>query len=902
MTRHPRRRSRLVARRGITLTVLAVVLGALATVQPVPTRLPVEAARAEAAATGSAFTVKGRNLGPDDVIPGTVPADYSKLEITVSQTTDLVNQAVVVTWKDATPTPRDRLLGVDYLQVMQCWGDPHAVDDPLGLKFRETCQFGAKLDAPDMPNRNNGDAEGVSANSRELTNGNSAGYPERDPGETLPADAQMVPFWPVTCQPVSAACEQPRTPDGSSTNPFPIIKDPKSGQDRQAFPEEVLARYFSSAVTNEYPYALTAGDGTGRVAFEVQNSLRAPDLGCGASYQDAAGEKPSRPCWLVVVPRGHTNPYTGADVSATGAVHGSPLTPALWQHRIVVPLEFEPVGDACPLGRAERLTSGTELAAEAARSWRPALCTAAGGPSVSYSAVGDFDAARQLLSPFATAPGLIYSAEPVSTTAGGPRIVHAPVALSGVVIALNIDVNLDKLNPVDPETEKLRGLGLSDLKLTPRLVAKLLTQSYRRDVPGNGGPTTNPGSIRDDPEFLDLNPVFRSWDDRPSFTLQGLMAPNGSSVAARALWQWVLADPAAAAWVKGTAQQPAPDQDGMRVNPSYAELLSGGAPDYFPKVDQTCVPETYKDKDGNDAEARLCTLDYRPYTGGLGKGAEQTLRSDTTGRSAPLDLFNIPITGIPEFSRIPRDQLGARFAMSVTDSASAARYGLYTAKLCKATYRQADRRYEATDCREADEAGMLAAARSAAPAQVQVIDPAKAWSAPGAYPLSLLTYAVADTTDPADARQDYAALVRYAVGAGQQPGAARGQLPEGYVPLPENLRIQARAAADALEQAVPPTTPTSTTDNPPAFDPPPAAGAPAPPAAVPTPGAVPSPAGTAPSPQPSTNNAARASQGSPLGNVRYLLVGVLVLGLVGGVAGPILRRYGTRYLPTDSVE
>ncbi|WP_433530883.1 hypothetical protein ACQPYA_01740 [Micromonospora sp. CA-263727] len=908
-----RSRTRAATRRALSVTVLALLLGILATLQPaaVGSRIGADPARAEQAAGGSAVTVKGRNLGPDEVIPGTAPADFSSFEVTVSQTKDLANQAVVVTWKGATPTPRLRQLGVDYLQLMQCWGDPNAADDPLGLRFRETCQFGTKLATPVMPNQNVGDLTSINAGSREIEGLGIAGYPERDPGETLPEGARSVPFWPVSCQPVSGSCEQPRTADGSPGNPFPMIKDPRRPDEREAYSEETLAQYFSPAVTNEYPYALTAGDGTGRIAFEVQNAMRAPDLGCGAPYLDSAGrEQPSRPCSLVIVPRGHLHPYTSEDVSVSGGVHGSPLTPALWQHRIVVPLEFEPIGNVCPLDRPERITAGTELAAEAATSWRPALCTAAGGASVSYSPVGDFEAARQLLAPYETAPGLVYSAEPVSTTDTDPAVVHAPATLSGVVIAINIDVNLG-VDRRDAETEKLRGLGLHDLKLTPRLVAKLLTQSYRRDVPGGAGPEKNPGSIRNDPEFLDLNPVFRSWEDRPSATLQGLMMPNGSSVAARTLWQWVLADPDAAAWLKGTEEKPAPDEHGMVVNPAYAEALRSGAPDYFPKAESHCVVEPWERED-RTGEANLCTLDYRPYTQGLGKGAEQTLRADIGGRASPLDLINVPLSGVPEFTKVPRDQVGTRFAMSVTDSASAARYGLFTAQLCRATYQAATGRYAASDCRGASTEGMQAAAEVAVPSEVRdvpVIDPGKAWSTSGAYPLSILTYAVADLTDPADARRDYAILLRYIAGAGQQSGFARGQLPEGYVPLSEALRARTRAAADQLERARPSATPTPGATAPPAAgnSPPPGApvattGAALPPAGVPSPGAVPSPANTAPSPQAPTDLAVRASQGSPLGNIRYLLVGILAVGLIGGVAGPILRRYGVRYLSVESDE
>ncbi|HET9255542.1 MAG TPA: hypothetical protein VFO16_10105, partial [Pseudonocardiaceae bacterium] len=69
-----------------------------------------------------------------------------------------------------------------------------------------------------------------------------------------------------------------------------------------------------------------------------------------------------------------------------------------------------------------------------------------------------------------------------------------------------------------------------------------------------------------------------------------------------------------------------------------------------------------------------------------------------------------------------------------------------------------------------------------------------------AYPLTALSYAVASpSTLDAAAGKDYAALVRYAVGPGQQPGTAPGQLPLGMAPLPDSLRTKATDAAATIE-------------------------------------------------------------------------------------------------------
>ncbi len=865
-----------VVRRAGTASVLSLALGLLLAVQP--TAAPIRAQPAAEATGGSSVTVTGRNEPPED---------FSPLEITVSQTRDLVNQAVVVSWRNAAPTPRDRFLGVDYLQVMQCWGDPDDPTDERGLKFRETCQFGVRLPAPAIPNNLQISSSSVEANSRAVLKG-LPGYPSPDPQENpqiLPPDARMVPFRSVNGE---------RSRDGSAAHPYRLIPDPAlPSRQIEETDVDVVRSYFSEGTTNEYPYALTSGDGTGRIAFEVQNAALAPHLGCGAPYTDGQGvQRPARPCSLVIVPRGSHHPYTGTDISTTDSIHGSPFTPALWKHRIVVPLRFAPVGGYCPIGKAERRTAGTELVAEAVSSWQPAVC-ANNGPVIGYSAIGDPEANRQVLLPNESAPGLVFTADPVKPGPADPAVVHAPVALSGVVIGLNVDANI-----VDPSlangtvpADVLRqaGAALRDLKLTPRLVAKLLTQSYVNDVsvvgsgPDGNGIAGNPRSIRYDKEFLTLNPIFNYWDRAQAATLDGLMVSVGNSAAARDVWRWILGDPEARTWLSGQA-----DENGMVVNRFYRGLASADL-DNFPKPDPKCYEQEY----GGETY-RHCSLDLRPYLGSFGETAVQTLRADSKGKSRTLNVFG----DIPKWDPLPRRSPGFRFAMSVTDSASAARYGLFSAALCKPKRDGAGKLVAPDDCRLPTTEAVDAAVRTAVPsgvAGVRLIDPVKAWQSPGAYPLSMLTYAVGDTSESPEARRDYAALLRYAAGLGQVLGVDQGQLPEGYVPLPQELRTQALAAAGQLERA---RSSASTSPSPantgPAMAPPARPGQPPAPSGVPSRGSVPSPGNTAASPAPAAQPAGQATPGSPIGAVRYLLVGVLVLGLVGGVAGPVLRRLAAR--------
>jgi hypothetical protein len=863
-----------MSRRQIAGFLVALIAASLLFVVE-PAAGPARGAAEDGGAGGtgsSSVTVHGRQQGYED---------FRELAVTVSKTRGLTNEAITVTWTGATPTPR-RAVGTDYLQIMQCWGDPDAAD------FRETCQFGMGLESPALFAPGGGSTQGsVDANLRDLFHTvPDPTYPLKDPVEPL-KEALMVPFRSVTGD---------RSKDGSPGQPFGTVRLSPT-YTRPETSVDVMGKYVSAETTNEYPYAMTGGDGTGRAVFEVQNDLFAPHLGCGASMPTPSGPRP-RPCSLVIVPRGHFNPYTGADVTNTNtAVHGTPFSARIWQHRIVVPLEFAPVERRCPLGKAEVDTAGSELVAEAVISWQPAVC-AGDGPIIGYSSMSDFEAGNRVTSPDEGAPGLVYTPEPVP--AASPVLVHAPVTLSSTVVAINIDYDI--INPLHvsgpptpEEFERLRALSVSDLKLTPRLLAKLLTQSYGRNTIGEVEEAENPDSIRFDKEFLTLNPAFRHWNRTQSATLDGLMVTATNSVAARDVWRWLLSDAEAKAWLKG-----APDENGMVVNQHWRELdLATAPPETFPKADPRCV-ENVGPEDG--VTYLLCPLEQFPPLGTNEEAARQTLRAHPKVkgeqlRPQPNEQRDWTPPPLYRYVELPRKSPGSRFAMSIVDSASAAKYGLLTAQLCKPK-RDADRNLVMPDdCRTPTrEAVSTAVASAAVPSAVEgapVIDPAKAWAAAGAYPLSTITYAIGDTSEPAEARRDYAKLLRYAAGSGQEPGQADGQLPDGYVPLPASMREQTMIAAGRLENWVTSTSAPPTDDTGGSGDP---GATPTPTDGVPSAGANPSASAGTPAAgvQPSADRASQSTLGSPLGIIRFILIAALVMGLLGGVAGPIMQRLATR--------
>ncbi len=791
-----------------------------------------------AAATGSAVTVSGRKGVFDD---------FSALKVTVSQTRDLANQGIEISWTGGAPTGDGAFWGKNYLQIMQCWGaDPNAAD------FRETCQYGRGRVPADAR-----DAIGLGQGN------NTRGFLAPDPNdELLAAKALSVPF-----RSVGGA----RTPDGSKAHPY--LDDDKDGNGEN----DGLSAYFSEYTTNEIPYARTTFDGTGQVVFEVQTNTEAPGLGCGVTVR-VGGTRAPRPCWLVIVPRGeHDATGRRVDGRKNGRLlDGSPLSATFFANRIAVKLQFQPVDRYCPDGKQERLTVGSELVEQAIRSWQPALC-ARNGPVFGYSSAGDGEAAQFISDPVIGAPGLAFVTEPVKR----PTVVHAPVALGAAVIALQIET---KINPTsDPELEKKRGTLVRDLKLTPRLVAKLLTQSYRSDVPGGtlaDAPeylAKNYNSIVDDPEFTDLNKDFKFFarNARPD----GLMVTAGNSALASQVWQWVLADPVAREWLKNGKSS----DTTMVLNENYRKIFAAaGPPEDFPKAESRCVQAP-------GAKAEWCTLDLRPYVGSLQDASVQTLRGD----AKPKIVWD-PNAQPPAFRTAPPQPIGQRFALSITDGASAARYGLVTAKL----------RNRHGDFVAPTSRSLLAATAAMQPGAVAGVlqtKPDKAVA--GAYPLTMLTYAAVNLEQPQAARKDYAALLRYAAGPGQTPGTLTGQLPAGYVPLPERLRAQAATVAGQVLRNRPGTAAPAgggTAGSPPDVPGPAGVTGPQPqpaPTGVPAAGAPPvtSPPGAPPAGSGAgITPVALTTRGYPVGPMRFAVLVILGVGLLGAVCGPVLLRISRR--------
>ncbi|MEU1161957.1 hypothetical protein ABZ372_14955, partial [Streptomyces sp. NPDC005921] len=171
----------------------------------------------------------------------------------------------------------------------------------------------------------------------------------------------------------------------------------------------------------------------------------------------------------------------------------------------------------------------------------------------------------------------------------------------------------------------------------------------------------------------------------------------------------------------------------------------------------------------------------------------------------------------------------------------------------------------------------------------------------------------ADQAD--DARQDYAKVMRYAAGAGQTQGAAKGELPYGYAPLPAAMRTQAEQAADRLEKGVTAADGSSGGTSSGGDDLSGTGGGGAAGGSVTggtgdgsagTSGGAAGGAGASGTPRPSTTpsetdpakqNVAQSGGYTPsevLGLIRWVVLGVLVAGGAAALSGPVLLRLSVR--------
>lgn len=778
--------ARGVAMRAVTVGIVTAVLVGTA-VGAAGTLLQAEPAAANSTATSSQVTLTNANdaLNPEG-------APFPDLSVTISQTRDLVSQGIRISWtggKRSSP-PASTVGGANFLQIAQCWGeDP---ENP-GHPDRRTCQYGGTLGWGSTRDGNT-EFESVA---------------EEDLPFTAPALSEFQPTY--TGIPFVAVNSE-KIVDEKLAPADRVVSALKWNESTQTLVQRLGADFvdlntnpfFTEYTTNEVRWAPSGLDGSGSVPFEVQTAMQSPGLGCGTPETDAAtGAVAGQSCWLVVIPRG-----TGD--SGAPNIERSGLWWDAWEHHLAVKLDFKPLGVRCTIGAAERQLAGSELISAAVSSWQPKLCTGASGAAFVLGLGNEADA---LVKASKTAPSpLALSSFPLNTEIAGvdqDPLAYAPVAIAGVAISFSIDREPHPQNAT-AEEKLLARLPLTDMKLTPRLVAKLLTASYRDALPSGtdlthigyesgAKPGKNARTIIQDPDFLQHNGgPDGEWAHQivVGASVADALLPSGRSDLATQLWNYVKSDPEAAAWLNG-----APDEWGMVVNPWYStnpEVNPNGVPfslprDNFPKADPVEKPDTTVTDPANGTGA-VNLVTFRPYTHDFENGAYDTLRGDGL-ILGEWDRFSTP----PKYRKQARELFGSQKVIALTTTPAASLYQTVTASLRNPAGQFVSPTLEGLA------AG--AAAMTPNPKQPKVLGidftSTQAKGAPTAYPLTMPVYAALNPLQSdAQLRSTYASLIRYAVQEGQVPGTDLGQLPPGYAALPGSWVAQASAAASDIELGV----------------------------------------------------------------------------------------------------
>jgi hypothetical protein len=693
------------------------------------------------AADSTAATATAAQQDPD-----AKNAPFPDLAVTVSQTTDLISQGITVSWTGGTLStpPTGGNGGENFLQLAQCWGEDPA--NP-GHPDRTTCQYGAF-------NTAGATRDGYVTDGTVAAEDEKFSLPRRGP---FTPGYTSIPFTSVDGKTIASIKDGAQTTDNVNVNEF-----------------------FNPSQSNEVPWAGSASNGAGSVRFEVQTALQANGLGCGTPVTSGGTTAPQT-CWLVVIPRGTAD-------SGEPHITQSGLRWDAWKHNIAFKLTFKPLGVSCNIGAAERQLRGSELVAGAVASWQPVLCNAQGGAIYSMSNSAESDAVRAANG---TDPAPLAL---TSRALGGEQddLRYAPIAVGGLAVSFAVDRSPSAADGTPAEQLAKAGLSFDSLKLTPRLIAKLLTASYLDSLPTYADKKhlgANARNLLLDPDFLDVNSDIPDWKFQAIVapSVADLLVPQGRSDAAMQLWRYVLADAEAKAFLAGE-----PDPWGMTVNPTSAtdaKVNPSGTGlelprDDFPKADPVVQPVI-----NGAAEVNLVT--WRPYTNDLDQSAYLTLRGD----GQVLWQWD-PTSSPAKYAKTPRSLPGYQKVLALTDTSSAAKYQVVTAAL-----RNPAGKY-VTPSTQSLTAAATAMTPVAGQSQVVEYDPAGATAkvAADAYPLTMPVYAA---TNPAQGdaatRADYAAFIRYASTTGQTPGVEAGQLPPGYAPIPATWKAQAIASAAAIQ-------------------------------------------------------------------------------------------------------
>ena len=324
-------------------------------------------------------------------------------------------------------------------------------------------------------------------------------------GATAPRNAQVTPAGGLGDQVVRVTWEhfRPTRADGTfnvtimqcSAHPTSVLRDCNT------------ADTYPLSLTGNQAQGITQKDGTGAAFIDIETTARLPALACTETH----------PCSLLLF----ENTANGFDPNKLPA------------DRTLVPLRFRKSSGDCPPVTHFDLQLETESSAAAAfYQWAADVCTGQGAFTVDVTNTSSNAARAQFFAGNVDIGVSSLPPQPAELPPDPRAYAVTPVDLTAIVVAYNI---------VDPVT----GQQITDVTLTPRLVARLLSD-------------TDVLTFFNDPEFKKLNPHhhFPSSAAEP-----GVRAEQNADT-----WivtNWLESDPDARSFLNGH------DRYGIKVNPAW---------------------------------------------------------------------------------------------------------------------------------------------------------------------------------------------------------------------------------------------------------------------------------------------------------------------------------------------
>ena len=243
----------------------------------------------------------------------------------------------------------------------------------------------------------------------------------------------------------------------------------------------------------------TAADGTGSAQFEVRPASNLPQLDCSAT----------NPCSILVY-ENDALPIQAGSLPAA---------------RVVIPITFAPSQADCPtITDFDVRVDGSATSAGLFYAWAAQICQGDSSVVLDYTETSSTTGRENFLSGLIDfgITALPATEEELSHHSDHREYSYAPVAASAVVVAYNL-------------TDPFTGLRVENLVVSPRLVARLVTNSSVETF------------VRDR-ELLNINPTVRF----PTNGINPILVRAERNAATTILTSWMSADPEAKKFLANT--------------------------------------------------------------------------------------------------------------------------------------------------------------------------------------------------------------------------------------------------------------------------------------------------------------------------------------------------------------